>query len=40
MTTSEIKEKILNDIVFLGLRLAMGVIFIIHGYSNLAMKGL
>ena len=34
MTTAEIKEKILNDTVFFGLRLAMGVIFILHGYSK------
>jgi len=34
LTTSEIKEKILNDVVFLGLRLVMGTIFIIHGYSK------
>lgn len=34
MTTSEIKEKILNDIVFMGLRSAIGVIFIVHGISK------
>ncbi len=31
MTTAEIKEKILNDVVFIGLRSAIGVIFIVHG---------
>ena len=31
MTTGEIKGKILNDFVFLGLRSAIGVIFIVHG---------
>jgi putative oxidoreductase len=31
MTTSEIKGKILNDVVFMGLRSAIGVIFILHG---------
>ncbi len=39
MTNSEIKEKILNDIVFLGLRLGMGVIFIIHGYDKFGNDG-
>ena len=34
MTTSEIKEKILNDVVFMGLRSAIGVIFIVHGVSK------
>jgi len=34
LTTSEIKEKILNDVVFMGLRLAIGVIFIVHGISK------
>jgi|TARA_B100001105_G_scaffold3105_1_gene2260 putative oxidoreductase len=34
LTTSEIKEKILNDIVFLGLRSTLGVIFIIHGIAK------
>ena len=34
MTTSEIKEKILNDVVFMGLRSAIGVIFIVHGMSK------
>ena len=34
MTTSEIKEKILNDVVFMGLRSAIGVIFIVHGISK------
>ncbi|MCS5529065.1 MAG: DoxX family protein [Nitrosopumilus sp.] len=34
MTTSEIKEKILNDIVFLGLRSTLGIIFIIHGIAK------
>ncbi len=31
MTTSEIKEKFLNDVVFMGLRSVIGVIFIVHG---------
>ena len=34
LATSEIKEKVLNDIVFMGLRLAIGVIFIVHGISK------
>ena len=34
MTTSEIKEKILNDAVFIGLRSAIGVIFIVHGMGK------
>ena len=35
MTAAEIKEKILNDVVFIGLRSAVGVIFILHGISKL-----
>lgn len=31
MTTAEIKRSILNDIVFMGLRSSIGVIFILHG---------
>lgn len=34
MTTAEIKEKILNDVVFIGLRSVLGVIFILHGISK------
>ena len=34
MTGSEIKEKILNDVVFMGLRSAIGAIFIVHGISK------
>ncbi len=34
MTTSEIKEKILNDVIFIGLRSAIGVIFIVHGIGK------
>jgi len=34
LTTSEIKEKILNDVVFMGLRSAIGAIFIVHGMSK------
>ncbi|MEX0861393.1 DoxX family protein [Nitrosopumilus sp.] len=34
MTTAEIKEKTLNDVVFIGLRSALGVIFILHGISK------
>jgi len=32
--TTEIKEKILNDVVFMGLRSAIGVIFIVHGIGK------
>ena len=35
MSSAEIKEKILNDVVFIGLRSAVGVIFILHGISKL-----
>lgn len=35
MTTAEIREKFLNDIVLTGLRSALGVIFILHGISKL-----
>ena len=31
MGTAEIKDKILNDVVFMGLRSSIGVIFILHG---------
>ena len=31
MATAEIKQKVLNDVVFMGLRSAIGVIFILHG---------
>ncbi|MBC8516319.1 MAG: DoxX family protein [Nitrosopumilus sp.] len=34
MTSAEIREKFLNDIVFMGLRSAIGVIFILHGMSK------
>ncbi len=34
VTSAEIREKILNDIVFMGLRSAIGVIFILHGISK------
>lgn len=34
LTTAEIKEKTLNDVVFIGLRSALGVIFILHGISK------
>jgi putative oxidoreductase len=34
LTSAEIKEKFLNDIVFMGLRSAIGVIFILHGMSK------
>ena len=34
MTSAEIKGKILNDVVFIGLRSAIGVIFIVHGISK------
>jgi putative oxidoreductase len=35
LTTAEIRDKILNDVVFIGLRSALGVIFILHGTSKL-----
>ena len=31
LTLTEIREKVLNDVVFMGLRSAIGVIFILHG---------
>jgi putative oxidoreductase len=34
LTSASIKEKILNDAVFAGLRSVIGVIFIIHGMSK------
>jgi len=34
MTSAEIKGKILNDVVFIGLRSSIGVIFIVHGMSK------
>ena len=34
MVTAEFKEKKLNDIVFMGLRSALGVIFIAHGVAK------
>ncbi len=34
LTLAEIREKFLNDIVFMGLRSALGVIFILHGISK------
>ena len=34
LTTSEIKEKVFNDVVFMGLRSAIGVIFIVHGIGK------
>jgi len=34
LTSAEIREKFLNDIVFMGLRSALGVIFILHGMSK------
>ncbi len=34
MATAAIKEKILNDAVFVGLRSVIGTIFIIHGISK------
>ncbi len=33
-STAEIRENILNDAVFIGLRSVIGVIFIIHGISK------
>jgi len=32
--TTEIREKILNDVVIMGVRSAIGVIFIVHGISE------
>jgi len=34
VTSAEIKGKILNDVVFIGLRSAIGMIFIVHGISK------
>ena len=34
MTTAEIKQKTLNDVVFIGLRSVIGVIFIAHGMGK------
>ena len=34
MTTAEVKEKILNDVVFMGLRSSIGIIFILHGMQK------
>ncbi|KAF6247717.1 DoxX family protein [Nitrosopumilus sp. b3] len=34
MTTAEINDKFLNDVVFMGLRSALGVIFIVHGVGK------
>ena len=34
LTTAEIKEKFLNDVVIMGLRSVLGVIFIVHGVSK------
>jgi len=34
LATSEIKEKVLNDVVFMGLRSAIGIIFIVHGIAK------
>jgi putative oxidoreductase len=34
LATSEIKEKVLNDVVFMGLRSSIGVIFILHGVGK------
>jgi len=34
LTAAEIREKFLNDIVFMGLRSTIGVIFMLHGLSK------
>jgi putative oxidoreductase len=34
LTSAEIREKFLNDFVFMGLRSTIGVIFILHGISK------
>ena len=37
-TSAEIQEKILNDVVFIGLRSAIGVILILHGISKFSPR--
>ncbi|KFM15708.1 DoxX family protein [Marine Group I thaumarchaeote SCGC RSA3] len=34
LATAEIREKILNDVVFMRLRSVIGVIFIVHGLQK------
>ena len=37
--TAELREHKLSDIVFMGLRAAVGVIFIVHGYGKFGNEG-
>lgn len=37
--TAELREHKLSDIVFMGLRAAVGVIFIVHGYGKFGSEG-
>ncbi len=39
MATAEFRENKLADIAFMGLRSAIGVIFILHGYSKIGNDG-
>ena len=39
MTTAEFRENKLADIAFMGLRSAIGVIFIVHGYGKIGNDG-
>lgn len=39
MATAELRENKLADIAFMGLRSAIGVIFIVHGYSKIGNSG-
>ena len=39
MATAEFRENKLADIAFMGLRSAIGVIFIVHGYSKIGNDG-
>lgn len=37
--TAELREHKLSDVVFMGLRAAVGVIFIVHGYGKFGSEG-
>ena len=39
MATAEFRENKLADIAFMGLRSAIGVIFIVHGFSKIGNEG-
>ena len=39
MALAEVSNKKLNDVVFFGMRLTIGVIFIVHGASKLSEEG-